>query len=268
MTSAEVIDVDEFLEDPSACSGALARPCIPGSEITQIADMTEALSEGLVSGEIDGEHHISAWTCGDGACALHAVFGTCSGGELYAPDIRNVILSELPVDLLELRQRLPSQASRELLQKLLQNVWREVKDAGSVLHNGNEPDVEAGMLWTACSSDMQNDFLGFWSLRRMEMEKETVLRAALQSFARTLFQPCNEESIVRPLCVHLDYLLPTAPENLHLRDSAHSEALILFEGSRGSLNLLHPCPERPSMTKFQALFAPEPEFDRYREVFS
>ena len=69
---------------------------------------------------------------------------------------------------------------------------------------------------------------------------------------------------MKPLCVHLDCLLPNAPDNLHLQDADPTGFLTSFEGGRGSLELLHACPECPSMTKFQTLFLADRIFDKYR----
>ena len=72
---------------------------------------------------------------------------------------------------------------------------------------------------------------------------------------------------MKPLCVHLNYLMPNAPDNLHMHSVDNSGYLYSFEGPRGSLELLHPCPECPSMTKFQALFVEDAVFDKYRKAF-
>ena len=52
-----------------------------------------------------------------------------------------------------------------------------------------------------------------------------------------------QDFLVKPLCVHLDYLLPNAPEKLHLQQADPTGFLTSFEGGRGSLELLHACPE-------------------------
>ena len=77
----------------------------------------------------------------------------------------------------------------------------------------------------------------------------------------------SHETVVKTLCVHLDYLLPNAPDNSHLQEAGPTGFLTSFEGGRGSLELLHSCPEYPSMTKFQTLFLPDRIFDKYRLAF-
>ena len=84
-SSSETIIVDDLLEDQSAHDNTFSNAAVAASEISQLSHMTKSLSEGHIEGSIDGVHHISAWTCGDGACGLHALFGSCSAGQLYAP---------------------------------------------------------------------------------------------------------------------------------------------------------------------------------------
>ena len=52
--------------------------------LSEMTDMIRPLSQDNVQGDIDGETHIAAWTCGDGTCALHALFGLSVKGQLYA----------------------------------------------------------------------------------------------------------------------------------------------------------------------------------------
>ena len=52
-----------------------------------------------------------------------------------------------------------------------------------------------------------------------------------------------------------------------MQDADSSDVLTIFEGERGALELLHPCPECPSLTKFQCLFVLDPIFDKYRQAF-
>ena len=51
-----------------------------------------------ISGSIDGVPHIAAWTSGDGACGLHAVWGRCSqsGASLHATRAREFLQSSIP----------------------------------------------------------------------------------------------------------------------------------------------------------------------------
>ena len=103
-------------------------------------------------------------------------------------------------------------------------------------------------------------------MRNFEVQQESSLTQEAFSSAKEVFQPLQED-VVQSLCVHFNYLLPNAPDNLHLHEADPICFLTSFEGGRGSLELLHPCPECPCMTKFQILFVPDPMFDKYRLAF-
>ena len=88
----------------------------------------------------------------------------------------------------------------------------------------------------------------------------------LTQITRQIFQPALEISIVRPLCIQLDYLKPESPINL-LEVPIEGVAQQIYEGCRGNLELLHPCIEKTAMNKYEALFDPDPVCDRYRLAF-
>ena len=88
----------------------------------------------------------------------------------------------------------------------------------------------------------------------------------LKQVTRQIFQPAFEMSIVRPLCIQLHYLKPESPINL-LEVPIEGVAQQIYEGCRGNLELLHPCIENTSINKYQALFDPDPVYDRYRLAF-
>ena len=79
VTSASLIpgidymDVDSDVEH--VLPGVVADGVVQGA--VQIDD---------IAGNIDGVRHVAAWTNGDGACGLHAVWGRCceAGAQLYA----------------------------------------------------------------------------------------------------------------------------------------------------------------------------------------
>ena len=92
--------------------------------------MIRPLSQGGVQGDIDGVSHISAWTCGDGSCGLHALFGLASKGQMYEIGIREIFANELKDDLSSMMASLSSQGSKALLTEISGNVWRELKRGG------------------------------------------------------------------------------------------------------------------------------------------
>ena len=83
--------------------------------VSEMSDMTRLLSQGNEQGCIDGMLHIAALTCGDGTCGLHALFGVCSSSQMYAPGIRNLLVSELAGELLPMMQSLSCDSSKVLL---------------------------------------------------------------------------------------------------------------------------------------------------------
>ena len=76
--------------------------------------------------------------------------------------------------------------------------------------------VPRKMLWSCIGENLQHELLGFAAMRNLEIQQETSLTQQVLSFCREFFQTL-QENVVKSLCVHLDYLLPNAPDNLHLR---------------------------------------------------
>ena len=75
----------------------------------------------------------------------------------------------------------------------------------------------------------------------------------------------NEFDLVRPLCLLLGFL--NVEDGRDLRTVGASVSDLRFEGSGGSLELLHPCQELPGLTKYQALFDPCSAADKIRTSF-
>jgi predicted small metal-binding protein len=65
--------------------------------------------------------------------------------------------------------------------------------------------------------------------------------------------------------VLLGYLESSEPN--YLQAGPGEAGLRHYEGTSGALQLLHPCLERPEITKYQALFEAEEFADRYRQAF-
>ena len=100
----------------------------------------------------------------------------------------------------------------------------------------------------------------------MEDDQRREINQELQQFCRTFFQDANEVALVRPLCVLLGYLINDAAYDM-LRGPVDFAVAQRLEGNVGDLELLHPCIEDPTLTRYQALFCPRAEFDRYRYLF-
>ena len=67
--------------------------------------------------------------------------------------------------------------------------------------------------------------------------------------------------------MHSARLFATVCAEFIAHNRGMSADLLVHEGHRGGLELLHPCPHDATQTKYQALFDPDPMFDRYRMAF-
>ena len=159
------------------------------TSVSTIADMIEPLSQGTVAGFIDGVEHTSAWTCGDGSCGLHALFGTSSSGQLCAAGIRSVLVSELTGQLSVMMRSLSSHVCKVLLTEVLDNVWREVKDTAKILMQQGTPEEDASIIWECVSESLKEEVLGFVDMRMLETQNEAILTETF-GFCDGVFPAC------------------------------------------------------------------------------
>ena len=129
--------------NPSSAGSSGSIPASSLDVVSEMADMIRPLSQGGVQGDIDGETHISAWTCGDGSCGLHALFAWLPKvSQLYASGIREFLANYLKDDISSMMASLLSPGSKELLTEILNNVWRELKEVADVLSQGQIPEID------------------------------------------------------------------------------------------------------------------------------
>ena len=66
-----------------------------------VEDFSIRAAQTHTRGHIDGCLHVAAATCGDGACGLHAIFGTPRPADnyLHYPEARAVVLAGIPEDI-------------------------------------------------------------------------------------------------------------------------------------------------------------------------
>ena len=107
--------------------------------LSEMTDMIRPLSQDNSEGDIDGERHIAAWTCGDGTCALHALFGLSVKGQLYATGVREVFAKSFKEDLSSMMACLPPAGSKALLSDILRNVWTELKEVADKCSQNQDP---------------------------------------------------------------------------------------------------------------------------------
>ena len=105
-----------------------------------IADFVHRAVQVDAGGTIEGDEHLAAWTCGDGACALHAIFGVPSArsGEVSSPGARASIAEGLP-ETLAAFSTAPCAYLRASALGLLKTMWEEavIPAARSLVHNSD-----------------------------------------------------------------------------------------------------------------------------------
>ena len=82
--ASEVIDITNDIpasENASSARGPERISFVP-LQLRDITSHTCLLNPAPIAGVIDGVSYEAAWTNGDGACGLHALFGDCNRGDL------------------------------------------------------------------------------------------------------------------------------------------------------------------------------------------
>ena len=226
---------------------------------------TGLVGEAGLSGMVGGSSYTAARTRGDGTCGLHALFGTCVGGELYAASVRSRLQQLLPKDLGTVLAN-ASVNGRRALGEALEQLLRDVMPIGRKIVEGVELQDKSLLLWRALPAHVREDVLALATMKQHERAIDAQQLEQLKKLFREIFIPAHAVSVVRILCVLLDYLLPSAPLQL-LSMPPETPELQRHEGQRGSLEVLHACSENLSLTKYQALFNPDVLYDRYRIAF-
>jgi len=227
-----------------------------------LSDYEEPLSRTPISGSIDGVPHIAAWTNGNGACGLHALFGVPVDGELFASGARERIFSALPADI---QLYLPGarEQERSAVQEVCQQFWKDAFLAAQKLTQGEALENELLHIWTQLPEAIQTPLLTQANRQAEEKEEDKRLTDGLLVLAKSFFQPDIERTVIRPLCVQLDYLNPSAL----LEEDMQTLTLARHQGSTGSLQILHPAPQNALLTKYQALFETSGDHDNIKVAF-
>ena len=215
-----------------------------------------------ISGIVAGQEYTAAWTLGDGACALHAVFGVpaIATGRIACAEVRSLLGEVLPKCLSDLVAS-PQAYLYDLAASLLNNVWCDfIAPAARSFVEKTNPVLprEAWLCWEALPSGKQADLKEIL-LATLAVERE------IDSVYSQLFVEAKEKHLVRRLAVRLGYL--TTETKDFLLHNANDMEGIEFEGLGCSLELLHATAENGSTTKYRALFREEDDFGIYRRVF-
>ena len=218
-----------------------------------------------MSGVVGGVVYVAARTNGDGACGLHALFGQCHLGELLAPSIRSRVQHHMPLEFSTVLDTI-TLGGRIVIGQALDQLLEDAMTAATRVVVGGVLQDEQALLWDALSSQIREDVHSLAVMKQYETANASRVLELLRLFFQEIFQPAHAETVVRCLCIQLDYLQPTAPDDL-LNVPPSTPGLRAHEGPRGNLELLHPCAENTTMTKFQALFDSDPVYERYRIAF-
>ena len=127
---------------------------------SSLGSFARSAIRGDIRGFIIGLTYQSAMTCGDGACALHAVLGqpAAEDGVLHRCRARKEFLSDLPTDHATLCEVGAGILSGHL-GELLDHVWPELAlPAARVAVAGagaEPPSAEASVFWQAMPQEQQ-----------------------------------------------------------------------------------------------------------------
>ena len=191
-------------------------------------------------------------THGDGACALHALWGSPARSqagdaqELRGADIRNLVVQKLPTTWTEACDTQQG-ALRHKLEELLDGKWTDVIDE-TVQEN------EKTLFFNELPVHVRRDVLEYEQQHAEHKQLRKHLREKLRKFNMELFVDSNEDTIVRPLACLYGYINDT-PESL-LQLTANDARCALIEVTGDSFAILHACEQGQSKTKYQALFRP------------
>ena len=90
----------------------------------------------------------------DGACGLHALFGSCCGGELFAKEVRRRLINQMPSDLGQFLLA-TGDAQKMIIYDCFDQIWHDAMKAASVLREGRMLQDELSILWKSLSADHQ-----------------------------------------------------------------------------------------------------------------
>ena len=237
------------LKPSSFCGIAMAQSTLA---VLALREATSLLDQSSDKGVIGNREYTAAQTCGDGACALHCIFGAISAsGELKLDSARECVQNTLPLTWGALHEHVMQHASgmeRELAE--LQNMlWKDfaLPYAKHERFGLASPSPEATAFWKHLDEDVRTQFLA----KAEEAEEAEDAVALLADVSRAFFVEGNEESLVRPLSVALNYLPDLHDVDVDYLDVSVDVAGAFVEAREGSLLL--PSDAGP-FTKYQSLF--------------
>ena len=199
-------------------------------------------------------HHLdSLWyglqTCGDGACALHAVWGVpIDRGhvvELYKANVRQHVLAAVPTVWEEALQWGGGVLASEI-RTVVSGLWSDLLDV-------RETSAEKRLFAAAIPGSLREEVHTHQAIDMQWQREQSRLSTQLDEFLQKFFKHENESALVRPLSQMLGYLDSVDVNVLDL--DVNAATTLTFEGSNdGGFQILHEAGE--GKTKYQALFRP------------
>ena len=201
--------------------------------------------------EIEGERFRAMTTNGDGACSMHALWGTPLPSttlpgeiELRDDDVRSKVLSNIPSSWQEACS-LQNGRMRPRLEEWVDRMWKDLLDP-------QESGEEKRFFREALPVIVQQEASHYQNMLRERQACANRLHEKFAGFAAAFFVEGNEADLVRPLAYVCGYLTSVEVNVRNL--PAEDPACATLENADSSLAILHACGE--GKTKYQALFEP------------
>ena len=205
----DVMDVDTDAEDE--VETAVVASVVKGA--VEFAD---------ISGSIDGVPHTAA-------CGLHALWGRCnqSGASLYATRAWEFLQSSILGTASRNFANFKEVFSIDLPMALLRSVFDDqvMPVAETITSHGNMDGCPQWRraVWATLPPLIQQDCPDFVAEKASKRkEVHGIITPELVSFARDFFVPCHGASLIRPLCLMLDFVC--VEDGVELRAGGWQEA--------------------------------------------
>ena len=197
----------------------------------------------------DGSEWNAAKTCGDGACALHALWGSpvqqSWNVQICCPHARVRLANELPK---QVNAILESSTVAAACEKMLMMLWSDLVLYASRLEPPISTTIEdsfgVAVFWGQCSRNEQSLLRSFAKKKAEEKKLDAQSRRKLLDTSAALFTQSNRTTVM-DLCVSLGYVSEDSRAFLgEIREDILYDPLQLFQASE----------ESAEKSRFDALF--------------
>ena len=162
-----------------------------------------------------------------------------------------------------------SHLPRSFLLQILDSLWEDLAfEAARSLNSGgtlSECSSEAQVVWGLIDPALQEEICAFLMAKQSEQAHSAQLMDELDTPCAEIFTISKEAHVVRPLCVLLGYLTVGNIDFISAEDTVGNQ--VQYEGTTGSMQLLHACPDVGNISKYQFLFTRDHRAVSYRRYF-